>query len=266
MAKAKTVYSSKEEIPEGLEDYYTERDGTFRFNANDYETDEEIQGLRKALREERDTVSELQNQLKGLPDDFDAEKWDALKHIDPDDVNSKGDEALLKQIDSLKEQVSSLKDKVKAKESEVEEIGNQYKNTIARSKVQSALAAAGVTDEILLETATDRVMSKQRVNTVEEEDVLAVKIGDLDKAPEEWAKGWVETDEGKRFATAPENYGGGSRNNGKVDSIDGDNPFDMENPNRTRQQAIMNKDRKKAKKMAQLAGWPDDKMKRVFNE
>ena len=253
----KTVYSSEEEIPEGLREFFVERGGKFRFNANDYETDDEIQGLRKALREERDRADSAEKQLKGLPEDFDAEKWDALKHIDPEDANSKGDEALLKQIDNLKEQVSNLKGKVQEKESELDQKDEQYKNTLQRSDIKSALASAGVTDEVYLETATDRVLAKQRVQSVDEDGAFKTTVGDLDKPAEEWAKQWVDTDEGKRFATAPNNHGGGSRNNGSSKG-GGDNPFDKENGNRTEQGQVINKDKKKATTLAKEAGWSDD--------
>jgi len=213
---AKTVYKNKEDIPEGLEDFFVERDGTFRYDADDYETKDEVKNLKSALRKERDSVSELEDKVKAIPDDFDAEKWDSLKHVDPEDVNAGGDEKYLKQIDNLKEQISGLKEAVNEKESALEQQGSKYKTTLQRADIKSALASAGVTDEVYLETATDRVLRNQRIDSVEDNGTYKTVVGDMDKSPQEWAKDWVDTEEGKRFAIAPENTGGGSRNNGKA--------------------------------------------------
>lgn len=257
----KATYDSKSEIPEGLSEHYTEKDDKFVLQVDGMKSQGDFDGVKKALTKERDKNEELTRKLSKYPDDFDPEKWDELKHIDPESIG--GDESVIKQRDSLKETNANLKERISELEGNLKEAKNFNKKKEEEVAIKDALMAAGVTDDVYLKSALNWVKENERINTVENGQGYKTTMGDLDKTPEEYAQDFVETDVGKRFAMAPENRGGGSRNNGTPQTFD-NNPFDLENPSRSGQQKVMNQDRKKAKQMAKAAGWPDDKIQRVF--
>ncbi|HET6527787.1 MAG TPA: hypothetical protein VFG39_03465 [Balneolaceae bacterium] len=241
----KATYS-KGELPEGLSEHYTEQsDGSFKIDLEGgVKTQADIDKVMKALNSERDAHSETKKSIKNLPDDFDAEKWELVKGIDPDKIG--GDE-------ELKSQVESLKGKLKAKEQEVESEKESLRNTIKRSQLRDAMVEAGVTDPILLDAAVDRALSKHRVKADQKDDSFVVTAGDLDEDVKEWAKSWASTDEGKRFVSAKNNSGGGAYNdgNGKAPET---NPWADDSFNMSKQAEIYKTDPEKAKQLANQAG------------
>lgn len=240
------VYSSSEQIPEGLADYYTEQsDGSFKIALEGgVKTQADIDKVMKALQNERDAHSETKKAVKALPDDFDAEKWDRLKDIDPETIG--GDE-------ELKSQVESLKKKLKAKDDEVQAEKESLRNTIKRSQLRDALLEAGVKDSILLDAAVDRAIAKHRVKAEQKDDAFVVTAGDLDEDVSEWAKSWASTDEGKRFVSAGNNSGGGAGNEGGGGAPI-KNPYKEESLNLTEQAKLQRDNPQKAKQLATEAG------------
>lgn len=214
----KVHYDSKEDIPEALREFFVENGEGYKFDADDYETDAEVVNLKKTLNKERDNAKEFKNTLNNYPDDFNADKWDSVKHIDPENINNEGDEALKSQISSLQDTNTNLKDKVGSLETSLTEQKDFNKNNYQKAAIKDALVGAGVTNEVLLDSALNWIQGNERVNTTEADNGYKTTLGDMDKAPKEFAQKFVTTDVGKNFATAANNHGGGSRNNGNMTS------------------------------------------------
>lgn len=249
----KTVYETRDEIPEGLREHFVERDGKFRFNADDYETKQEISALRSALQKERENVRELKDQQKTLPEDFDAAKWDAVKHLDPEKIGS--DEQSKAQIESLQNQVERLKTQVQTEKKTREDLENTYKTTTVRGSVKDSLLRAGITDEIYLDAAMERLMRKHRVQAQNDEGEFKVTAGDLDQPLEDYVREWSRSDEGRRFVTPKKNSGGGDPPKGSGSGDPGEkNPFSKDHFNLTEQAKLLRVDRAKAEKLAAEAG------------
>lgn len=250
----KSIYESADQIPEAVKEHYSEQsDGSYKLQLEGgVKTQGDIQRIQKTLEKEREQRQELQQRLSNVPNDFDADKWERLKHIDPENMNGDGkDESKIRN-----EVIDEYKPKIRELEQKLEEKENKFKNTLKRDAVQSALIEAGVTNKIRLEDATDRIMRSRDIEVQEAEDGDTYKVlaGSLRDPVEEFISDWANTEEGKYYVSAGNNSGGGSNNNGPSDSGADENPWAEGSINYTKQAQIIRQDKERAKKMANEAG------------
>lgn len=249
-----SIYESSEQIPDGVKDHYKEQsDGSYKLQLEGgVKTQGDIEKIKKTLEKEREERISLQQKLSSFPDDFDPDKWDKLKHIDPENYNGDGkNETQIRNevIDEYKPKIKELENKLQQKE-------EKFKNTLKRDAVQQALIEAGVTNKIRLEDATDRIMRSRDIEVREDEEngTYNVLAGSLRDPVDEFVKEWANTEEGKYYVSAGNNSGGGSNNNGPSDSNTGENPWADGSINYTKQAKIIRENPQKAEKLASEAG------------
>lgn len=140
----KSVVADLSEVDESLQSHYTEKDGSFYLDLEDFGKHPGAVTLKTTLnkvnREKSDLaakVAEWEPKITGLPDDFDAAEWVRLKS------GAKPDE----QIQTLKEQhqraVDALKTKLEAVSGQVAERDSYIDGTTRSGALSAALDEAG---------------------------------------------------------------------------------------------------------------------------
>ena len=105
--KLKAIYDKKEDIPEGFESAYVERNGKFELQVEGMKTSADVERIQTALDKERDDHKTAKRRLKGLGDDEDGDTVQDLKDkvedlewkletagkdsVSEDDVQKRGD-------------------------------------------------------------------------------------------------------------------------------------------------------------------------------
>jgi hypothetical protein len=119
----KAVYATQEDIPEGLQDYYKETaDGSFKIELEGgVKTQADVDRVKASLEKQREQNEELTRKLSKMPEDFDPDKWDALKDMDPENLPKGG------KIDPKDEQEFNRRvaEAVRDKEREIKEANEQ---------------------------------------------------------------------------------------------------------------------------------------------
>lgn len=239
MAKLKAVYDSRDAIPEGLADYYSEQsDGKFKIALEgDVKTQADVDKVMKALTDERDAHKATKAQLKSLPADFDAEKWNKLKHLDPDNLPT-GKEDVEKVRNDLTGKIQTQKEQF---EQQLEAQKAKFHNTLKETRLRDALVKAGVTNSIRLDDAVSRIMKTRGgdIDVIEKDDDYRVVVGALQTDPVDFVKEWADTEEGKNYVNANGNAGGGAGGGGGGGKNE-PNPFAKETFNLTKQMQLKN--------------------------
>lgn len=205
----KVKYDRKEDIPQGLEKFFTEKDGAWFLQAEGMKTDADIESVKGALEKERKVRRDAENNLKtlqdrftGLPDDFDAAEYHRLKDMD----GGKVDEKLREQRERLTAAHQKELDKVK------EELGKQTStvhNLVARQGLAKAMAEAGIA-EPLREAVEAMYLPKVKIEDAGGEIQALLDNKPLADAMQEFA----QSDKGKHYVAADKSGGGGSHEAG----------------------------------------------------
>lgn len=263
MAGLKPTYETKDEIPEGASAFYTEQsDGTFKLNLDGgVKTQADIDKAMKALDRERDVRKAQAKVLKAVglevhedgsyDEDAVGEVVTAKEKYDPNAEPGKGgkdvDKALQEQADRFKTEKQSLQEKL-------EENERRFKSSIKERDLKDALMKAGITNPIRLDDAVTRVMRTQEVDVKAGDDgVYKVVIGALRDAPEDFAREWASSEEGKHYVSANGNAGGGAGNEEGGGAITV-NPYKEGSVNLTQQAKLQNESPEKARQLAAEAG------------
>lgn len=201
----KSKYTSKTEIPEGLENYYSEKDGDFILQVEGINNVASVSNLidteRKLRREAEAKVVDFEKRFSFIPDDFDADQFNAMK-----------DKSLsIGEIDAkLKEQRESINSQHQKELVKLQEQLNQKDdlvNTHVKSAtLQRAMAEAGVAKQFM---PAVEAMMKDKIK-VEGTDVYL-----NEKPVSDALKEWAGSDDGKHYVAAPANSGGGTHASGK---------------------------------------------------
>ena len=197
----KTQYESKDQIPEGAEQFFEEKDGKFVLQAEGMKTAEDVDKVSEALNKERTQrreaekkAQEFESKFSKLPEDFDVDEYNRLKDSGGGDVDAK----LKEQRERLKEQHEKDLQKL---QSQIEEKDNLVTTHVKDATLKSAMAEANI--------------AKPYAPAVEAmfKDKVVVEGGDVflnEKPVSEALKEWASTDDGKYYVSAPSNSGGGS--------------------------------------------------------
>lgn len=235
----KAIYKTEEEIPEGLAEHYTEQaDGSYKIKLEGgVKTQADIDRVKASLEKERDTNEELTKKLSKYPDDFDPDKWDKVKDIDPDNPPSGGkidpkDEAAFNKAvsEAVREKERELKDKLdkeyEAKEEKLKEKETTLLERFKKDWIKQKLAEKyGFNDPkrlrwLLLDIETGELPDLKRaidsIEVTEDNGDMRIVGGDL-KDPDgalEVLERVASKDVVKDYKPASDNSGGGASNNG----------------------------------------------------
>lgn len=200
----KTVLETLDGVDDAVKSLYTEADGKFVLDLDGVDEHPDVANLKNAYERvkadkttaisERDAARE---KLKGLPEDFDAEKWAKLK-------DGKPDEAALVQ---LRQQLETERDDWKGK---YESLTETTRKTAIERDLTDALNAAGVNNPSFVSAARAMMADKVKVG----EDGKAFVETDMGPLPlGDHVKRWAAK-EGKDFVT-PASGGGSKGGTGK---------------------------------------------------
>ncbi|KIX19151.1 hypothetical protein [Paracoccus sp. 228] len=254
----KTVLDNLDDVPEALHAEYKEIDGKFVLDLDGIDVHPTVVNLKTAHERQKQTNRTLQSdltaartRLEGLPDDFDADAYEALQAQAEGKAPAKTDE----QVAQLRQQLERQKQTELAKKDErITTLLGAVQQSVLHGGLSKALDEIGV-DPSLKPGAMALLMSKGALKLVEEDGQFKAQV-DTDMGPmpvKNYVSDWSGSEEGKVYvkkATSGDALGGtGARFT--------DNPWDSSNgkkPNLTKQQQAISENPTKARQMAQAAG------------
>ncbi len=253
----KAVVDSLDSIDAGLHDHYTEKDGKFYLQIDGIKDHPDTQALRSALERVRQEKKDLiaahdadKLRLDGLPDDFDAAAYDALK------AQADG-----KEPPKTDEQVTRVREQLERKH-----------QTELGKKDERIAALEGQIRKVTIDDGLSKAMDEANVDPKHKTKLLpylkaigAIKLDEVDgefKAVVETDMGpvalarfvtdWAASDDGKDYVTKPS--GPDARgNNGRGGAVEA-NPWAKDTFNLTKQGEIARADPAKAQRLKAAAG------------
>jgi len=195
-------YTEKSEIPEGLEQYYAEKDGEFVLKVEGMEDTSKLEKAlnseRKIRREAEAKVKDLENKYSALPEDFDIEKYNDLMDKSGGDLDAK----LKEQRERINEQHQKELKKYQDQLAEKEELVN---TEIRDRRIKDALLKNNVHPDDF-EVLEDYFARRAKVEGGE----VYLDEKPVSEAIKEWA-----SEKGQRYVAAPANSGGGTHDSNK---------------------------------------------------
>lgn len=235
---------------------YEEKDGTYVLAIDGIDQHPGAQALKSALdreRTQRRTLSEkltaAEARLDGLPDDFDADAYEALRQQADGKEAPQLDERLNAQKAQLEAKWAKEREKTDAERAKLRSTLNRV---MVDEGLTKALLDAGV-DKTFLPAAKALLKEKGQIKLVEDDDDVQVFADDgvNDRTPlTDYVRAWATQDEGKPFIAKPT---GGDAKGGNAPRF-ADNPFAKDSFNRTKQAELINENPIKARQMAEAAG------------
>jgi len=197
----KLKYENKTDIPEGLDQYYTENDGLFVLQAEGVKSEDDIKALKNALDSERklkrdaeSKVKEMNSKFGLLPDDFNIDAYNQLADGNGGNVETK----LKEQADRMNAQFKKL---MEAKDGELNGANDLVHKHVKVASLQRAMAENNIARAYM---PAVEAMMKDKIKVVGE-DVL------LDDLPiDDALKAWTLSKDGKHYVSASQNTGGGA--------------------------------------------------------
>ncbi|HEV7253869.1 MAG TPA: hypothetical protein VGN97_12355 [Mesorhizobium sp.] len=252
----KTIIDNLDEVSEALRGEYKEIDGKFVLDLDGVNDHPAVVNLKSAHERQKQTnrtlsteLASAKERLEGLPDDFDADAYEALRQQAEGKEPPKLDERLNAQKTQLEAKFAKDRQKLEDRAAKLEK---SLRRTKIDEGLTKALLDAGV-DKQFLPAAKALLKEKGQIKLVEEDDDVEVFADDgvNDRTPlTDYVKKWAGEDEGKPFiakATGGDAKGGNGR-------TFGENPFDPKNPNKTKQQELIVANDAKARQMAESVG------------
>jgi hypothetical protein len=252
----KAIIDNLDSVEEQYRSLYEEKDGKLVLIVEGIEAHPGAAALKSALdrvRGEKRTLSEkltaAESRLEGLPEDFDAEAYEALRTQAEGKEPPKIEERLAAQKTQLEAKFAKDREKLEGRASKLDAA---LRRVMVDDGLTKALLDAGI-DKGFLPAAKALLKEKGQIKLVEDDDTIEVFADDgvNDRTSlSDYVRSWAGQDEGKVFvakATGGDAKGG----DGKRFT---DNPLDPKNPNRTKQQELIVANDTKARQMAEAVG------------
>lgn len=251
----KTILDSLDDLPDVLKAEYKEVDGKFVLDIEGIDAHPAVVNLKTAHERQKTANKTLQTdltaaktRLEGLPDDFDADAYEALQAQAEGKAPAKTDE----QVAQVRAQLEKKHNAELAKKDErINALTGAVTKATIDDGLSKALDEAGI-DPAFKPGAMALLKSKGAVKLVEEDGAFKATV-ETDMGPMPlggYVKDWSGSDEGKIYVKKPT---GGDAPGGNGQKFT-DNPFDPKNPNRTKQQELIVANDAKARQMAQAVG------------
>ncbi|MFC3628218.1 hypothetical protein ACFOM8_02025 [Paracoccus angustae] len=254
----KTIIDNLDDVPEVLKAEYTEIDGKYVLDLEGIDGHPSVVNLKTAHERQKQANRTMQSELtaararlEGLPDDFDADAFEALQQQAEGKPPQKTEEQVAQVRQQLEKKHSA---ELTKKDQRIAVLEGAVTKATIEDGISKALDEAGV-DPAFKPGAMALLRSKGAVKLVEEDGQFKAQV-ETDMGPmplANYVKDWSGSDEGKIYvkkATGGDALGGqGNRFT--------DNPWDSSNgkkPNLTKQQQIIQENPAKARQMAQAAG------------
>jgi hypothetical protein len=260
-------YAKKEEIPQGKEDLYTEKDGAFHFTGVDgLKTQADIDRMTVGLTKERDDHKVTKGKLQA---------WEGLERADVDTklarlaeleittTNSVPKVEMDRRLDELTEvrvknrlvPVEREREALKVKLAETEKRIVEYQARENQRTVHDKVRAAAVTAKVQPEVMTDVLLLADNVFQLTEQGELLTKENAYGVDAGLTADNFFQTQQEKRPYWWPAAVGGGSKGSGNKGNGGAANPWTAETWNLTAQGAYVKANgMEKAQQLAKIAG------------
>lgn len=253
-----TVYATKEEIPAGYEDLYTEKGGKWELTeVKGIKTEADVARVQTALSKERADHKKAKEALSAFgdlkPDEVLA-KLDRINELEdlvkgkPDDakINEMVESRIKVRIAPLEREKANLTKQVGELTTEIE----NFKVEGTKRTVVETIRQAAAKAKILPEAIDDALLLGERVFTIDESGSIVVKDGS-GFTPGINPDVWLTELQPKRPHWWGTSIGGGGK---PGTGSGGVNPFSHENWNLTEQGKLIRENRAKAEQFAKSAG------------
>lgn len=265
--KLKLKYDSQEDIPEGFDSLYSEKDGAWHLTGVEgMKTEEDTRKLSKSLREERDAHKKTKDKLAKLGgDDVDidevVEQLDELEDLRARVEAGEGgkvDEAKLEELVEarVKRQLRPVereRDQLKSRNQELETETGELRTTINNGTIESRLRKLATDEKVVGSAMDDIVFMGTHLFEVAEDGEIVAREGargiEAGITPDVWLGDMKE----KRPHWWPTSQGGGA-GGGAGGPGAGSNPWSPKAWDLDAQAAMVQTDRAKAERLAKAAG------------
>lgn len=267
----KALLSSLDDVDEALRPLYVEQDiAGAKFHVlqiDGIDSHPTVRGLKTASEARRTKiialetkVADLEVRVDGLPEDFDADAYTALK-AKADSGTKPVDPAETERLiaDRVAKATKKANDEKVAAEAERDTIKAQRDNLVRDAVVNEQLDKAGVSP---MYRKAVRALLVPDCEVIEDESgSLSVIVRDkkLDtRVPAaDFIRSWAESDEGKHYVAPIDNSGGGAGGDGGQKAGVRNNPWKSDAFNMTEQHRIATSDPAMAKRLKAEAGIKD---------
>lgn len=265
--KLKLSYNSQEDIPNGYEALYTEKDGKWVLTGIEgMKTQEDITRLSESLRKEREDHKKVKDILAKLggPDlDADAlvEKLDEYEELKLRVESGEGGKIDDKKVEELVEQrvqrrlapVERERDRLKTRNTELENENGTLKGTITRGTVESELRRHATEGKVVTSALDDILDIGANIFEVAEDGAVVTKQGLRNVPAGITPDVWLSDMKEKRPHWWPASQGGGAGGSGGGNGT-GVNPWTKDNWSIEAQAQLVRTDSSKADRLAKAAG------------
>lgn len=265
--KLKLSYNSQEDIPNGYEALYTEKEGKWVLTGIEgMKTQEDITRLSESLRKEREDHKKVKDILAKLggPDlDADAlvEKLDEYEELKLRVESGEGGKIDDKKVEELVEQrvqrrlapVERERDRLKTRNTELENENGTLKGTITRGTVESELRRHATEGKVVTSALDDILDIGANIFEVAEDGAVVTKQGLRNVAAGITPDVWLSDMKEKRPHWWPASQGGGAGGSGGGNGT-GVNPWTKDNWSIEAQAQLVRTDPGKADRLAKAAG------------
>jgi hypothetical protein len=265
--KLKLVYGTQEDIPNGYEALYTEKDGKWHLTGVEgMKTSEDISRLTESLRKEREDHKKVKDVLAKLggPDlDADAlvEKLDEYEELKLRVESGEGGKIDDKKVEELVEQrvqrrlapVERERDRLKTRNTELETENGTLKGTITRGTVESELRRHATEGKVVTSALDDILDIGANIFEVAEDGAVVTRQGLRNVPAGVTPDVWLSDMKEKRPHWWPASQGGGA-GGGSKDGGTTSNPWTKDNWSIEAQAQLVRTDPGKADRMAKAAG------------
>lgn len=263
----KVAYDTKEDIPEGYLEAYSQKDGKWTLQAEGIKTQEDVDRAMDAMRKQKDLRIDAERDLAKFKE-VDLEKWEKVKDLDPDADPGQG-----LTPEKVREIEETFRTKYAKKETElqskIDSAEKKAKDYVKDSWIRKMLSEKfgfesprrlndfirGMGDDLdpdfrAIRKAIDSLKVAEENGSFK---VIGGDIGDSEGAKES-LEAIAKSDIAKHYMPAPENSGGGSNNKHREGSDNQVNPYKEDSWNLTNQAKIEKDNPALAKKQAAEAG------------
>lgn len=260
------IYNSAEDIPEGFDSLYTEKDDKWHFTGvKGMKTSQDTDKLSRSLREERAAHKATKDKLAKLGEDPDIdailEKLDGYEDLEARLEAGEGgkvDDAKIQEMVDARvsrqlRPVERERDQLKSRNQELETENGGLRTTINNGTIESRLRVLATEEKVVGSAMEDILFMGTHLFEIAEDGAIVAKEGargvEAGITPDVWLGDMKE----KRPHWWPQSQGGGA-GGGHDGPGGGANPWSSKAWDLDAQGAMVRVDRAKAERMAKAAG------------
>lgn len=260
MALLKSVYKTKEEIPEAYQELFTERQGQWLITQIEgVKTEADTTRLQTALTAERAAHDAAKEKLRAwgdyTPEDVQT-KLDKLAELeaagggklDEEKISSIAEARVKSRVAAIEREKAKLAEQLAKADKQI----TAFTQRERQRKIHDAVRAAAAESKMAEGAVEDALLLAERVFDVDDDGKVTVK-DQVGFTPGSEPAAWLSEVQPKRAHWWPPSVGGGARGNNGGGGF-ANNPWSADHWNLTAQGQIVTENAQKAEQMAKAAG------------